>query len=48
MYELFFQKLNEKVSFTEEEQDIIRSYLTPKKIRKRQYPKRNKTSSGVT
>jgi CRP-like cAMP-binding protein len=37
MYELFFQKLNEKVSFTEEEQDIIRSYLTPKKIRKRQY-----------
>ncbi len=37
MYELFFQKLNEKVSFTQEEQDIIRSYLTPKKIRKRQY-----------
>lgn len=37
MYELFFQKLNEKVSFSEEEQDIIRSYLTPKKIRKRQY-----------
>lgn len=37
MYELFFQKLNERVSFTEEEQDIIRSYLTPKKIRKRQY-----------
>jgi CRP-like cAMP-binding protein len=37
MYELFFQKLNEKVTFTQEEQDIIRSYLTPKKIRKRQY-----------
>ncbi|MCU7547607.1 Crp/Fnr family transcriptional regulator [Chitinophagaceae bacterium LB-8] len=37
MYELFFKKLNEKVSFTQEEQDIIRDYLTPKKIRKRQY-----------
>jgi CRP-like cAMP-binding protein len=37
MYELFFQKLNEKVSFNQEEQDIIRNYLTPKKLRKRQY-----------
>jgi CRP-like cAMP-binding protein len=37
MYELFFQKLNEKVSFTQEEQDVIRNYLTPKKLRKRQY-----------
>jgi CRP-like cAMP-binding protein len=37
MYELFFQNLNEKISFTQEEQDIIRNYLTPKKIRKRQY-----------
>jgi CRP-like cAMP-binding protein len=37
MYELFFQKLNEKVPITQEEQDIIRSYLTPKKLRKKQY-----------
>jgi len=37
MYELFFQKLNEKITFSEEEQTIIRGYLTTKKIRKKQY-----------
>lgn len=37
MYELFFQKLNEKVAFTPEEQAIIKTYLTPKKLRKKQY-----------
>jgi CRP-like cAMP-binding protein len=37
MYELFFQKLNEKIAFSEDEQEIIKSYLTPKKIRKKQY-----------
>ena len=37
MYELFFQKLNEKITFTQEEQAIIKTYLTPKKIRKKQY-----------
>lgn len=37
MYELFFQKLNEKVPFTEEDQEIIKNYLTPKKLRKKQY-----------
>jgi len=37
MYELFFQKLNESVSFTEEEETIIKTYLTPKKLRKKQY-----------
>ena len=37
MYELFFQKLNEKISFTEEEQSVITSYLIPKKLRKKQY-----------
>ena len=37
MYELFFQKLNEKMTFSEEEQSIIRGYLTTKKIRKKQY-----------
>ena len=37
MYELFFQKLNEKVAFTPEEQAIIKTYLTPRKLRKKQY-----------
>ena len=37
MYELYFQKLNEKITFTQEEQAIIKTYLTPKKIRKKQY-----------
>src|ERR1044071_2723941 len=37
MYEVFFQKLNEKVVFTPEEQAIIKTYLTPKKLRKKQY-----------
>jgi CRP-like cAMP-binding protein len=37
MYELFFQKLNEKLTFTQEEQELIKTYLTPKKIRKKQY-----------
>ena len=37
MYELFFKTLNGKVAFTEEEQSIIKTYLTPKKIRKKQY-----------
>jgi len=37
MYELFFQKFNEKVTLTAEEQEQIKKYLTPKKLRKRQY-----------
>lgn len=37
MYELFFQKFNEKVLLTPEEQEQIKAYLTPKKLRKRQY-----------
>ncbi|WP_317164497.1 cyclic nucleotide-binding domain-containing protein [Pontibacter fetidus] len=37
MYELFFQKFNEKVPLTPEEQEQIKAYLTPKKLRKRQY-----------
>jgi CRP-like cAMP-binding protein len=37
MYELFFQKLNEKLAFTQKEQELIKTYLTPKKIRKKQY-----------
>ena len=37
MFELFFQKFNEKVKLTSEEEEIIRTCLTPKKLRKRQY-----------
>lgn len=37
MYELFFRKLNEKVSLLPEEQEYIRQLLTLKKLRKRQY-----------
>jgi CRP-like cAMP-binding protein len=37
MHELFFQKLNEKVTLTDEEMEIFRNYLIPKKLRKRQY-----------
>ncbi|MHC2992163.1 cyclic nucleotide-binding protein [Pontibacter sp. HJ8] len=37
MYDLFFQKFNEKVPLTNQEQEQIKAYLTPKKLRKRQY-----------
>ena len=37
MYELFFQEFNKKVPLTLEEQDLIKKYLTPKKLRKKQY-----------
>ena len=37
MYELFFEKLNEKITLTTDQQDIIKRYLIPKKIRKNQY-----------
>jgi len=37
MYELFFQKFNEIIPLTNEEQDVIRAFLTPKKLRKKQY-----------
>ena len=37
MYELFFHKFNEKVNLSEEEEAIIKQYLTPKKLRKKQY-----------
>lgn len=37
MYELFFRKLTEKVAFTPEECEIIKTHLIPKKIRKKQY-----------
>jgi CRP-like cAMP-binding protein len=37
MYELFFKKFKEKVPLTTEEEAHIKSYLTPKKLRKKQY-----------
>jgi CRP-like cAMP-binding protein len=37
MYDLFFQNLNSKIQLTAEEQEQIKSYLTFKKLRKKQY-----------
>jgi len=37
MYDVFFKKVNEKVTLTKEEQDICKTFLVPKKVRKRQY-----------
>jgi len=37
MYELFFSKFNEKVSLTAEEEAMMKTYLMPKKLRKKQY-----------
>jgi len=37
MYELFFQNFNKKVALTQEEETFIKTYLTPKKLRKKQY-----------
>jgi CRP-like cAMP-binding protein len=37
MYELFFQKLTEKVDFNANELSTLKSYLMPKKLRKKQY-----------
>jgi CRP-like cAMP-binding protein len=37
MYDRYFQTFNNKVPLNEEEREMIREYLTVKKIRKRQY-----------
>ena len=37
MFEVFFIHVNEKVSLTEEEQETIKSFFSPKKLRKKQY-----------
>lgn len=37
MYELFFKKINEKIALTEEEEELFKTYLKPKKLRKRQF-----------
>lgn len=37
MFELLFQKFDEKIQLTEEEKQLSRSFFIPKKLRKRQY-----------
>ncbi len=37
MYELFFQNFNKKIPLTREEELQVKRYLTPKKLRKKQY-----------
>jgi len=37
MYEIFFRKFKEKVSLALEEEVMIKTYLKPKKLRKKQY-----------
>jgi CRP-like cAMP-binding protein len=37
MYELFFQNFNKKVALAQEEETLIKTYLTPKKLRRKQY-----------
>ena len=37
MYEVYFQSITQKVPFTSAELEEIKTYLTPKKIRKKQY-----------
>ncbi|RYY70847.1 MAG: Crp/Fnr family transcriptional regulator [Chitinophagaceae bacterium] len=37
MYELFFRHFNEKVTLTKEEELLIETYLTTKKLRRKQY-----------
>ena len=37
MYEMFFKKVNEKVALNVEEEEICKTFLVPKKVRKRQF-----------
>jgi len=37
MFELLFKKVNEKITLTEEEQELCKTFFIPKKLRKRQY-----------
>jgi CRP-like cAMP-binding protein len=37
MFEVFFKHVNEKVSLTDKELQIIKTFFTPKKLRKKQY-----------
>jgi len=37
MFELLFQKFDEKIQLTDEEKELSKSFFTPKKLRKKQY-----------
>jgi len=37
MFEVFFAHIRQRISLTEDEATIIKTYLTPKKLRKKQY-----------
>src|SRR5688572_13024102 len=37
MHDRFIQHLEEKITLTREQKEIVRKYLTPKKLRKKQY-----------
>jgi CRP-like cAMP-binding protein len=37
MYDMFFKKVHEKVTLSPEEEDICKTFLIPKKVRKKQY-----------
>src|SRR5438270_13497891 len=37
MFDLLFEKLNEKIRLSEEEKELCRSFFIPKKLRKKQY-----------
>lgn len=37
MFDLFFTHINQKVALSEAEQQVVKTFFTPKKLRKRQY-----------
>ena len=37
MFELLFQKIDEKIQLTQEERELTRNFFSPKKLRRRQY-----------
>ena len=37
MYDLYFENFNKKIPLTTEEQELIKTYLSVKKLRKKQY-----------
>lgn len=37
MFEVLFKSINEKVQLTQEEQEICKTFFTPKKLRRKQY-----------
>jgi len=37
MFELFFEKVEEKIYLSNEEKEVFKSFLLPKKLKKKQY-----------